>query len=319
MSKDPNAKVTVLLMPPDVRTPRLAVKIATTASAGTAVEREARLLVDLRRMCLGTIGSTIPRFVQMCDHSGHPALVATAVAGTPLAMTYNSWPHTARPGAVSADFAAAGDWLTRFQDASTTATGPVHLLDGVGARLLELGARRRSVDDAALADRVAARVGRIHARLSTHSTPRTAVHGDYWFGNLLLDGAGSVVGVVDWEAGCSRGEPLKDVGRFLVSYSLYLDRHTAVGRRVAGHHGLRADHSCAGVRYGFTGTGWYPRLVRRFLVDALVRLGLPGSLWYDVAQAAVADVAATADDDGFAWQHVRVLDELPDLDRRVAP
>jgi hypothetical protein len=154
----------------------------------------------------------------------------------------------------------------------------------------------------------------VHGLLSSFSTPRTAVHGDFWFGNLLVDGPGRVTGVVDWEHASPRGEPLRDLGRFAVSYSLYLDRHTPAGRRVSGHRQLRADHVCAGIAYGLTGAGWYPRLVRGFLTAGLARLGLPETLWYAVGWAAVADVVAGADDDEFAWRHVRLLDVLPPPD-----
>ena len=64
------------------------------------------------------------------------------------------------------------------------------------------------------------------------------MHGDYWPGNLLLH-RGRVSGVVDWEAGALAGEPLRDVVRFVLSYALYLDRHTRAGRP-----GRRAIRGC---------------------------------------------------------------------------
>lgn len=322
MSKDPNAKVSVLVVPPGVQIPRLALKIPTTAPAAVDVEREARLLVDLRRMGLGPVTKTIPRFIQVCEHQGHIVLVASAVPGVPLAVTYNSWRHTARREHVAADFAAAEDWLTRFQDASTSSPATVDLLAGASERILQRSSARAPGSDARAGVEVAERVARLHDRLSGYLTPRTAVHGDFWFGNLLVEGPGSgaVSGVVDWEGGSTRGEPLRDLCRFAVSYSLYLDRHTPTGRRVPGHRGLRADHRCAALRYALTGCGWYPALVRRFLSDGLSRLGLPESLWYDIAWAGVADVAAGADDDRFSWRHITLLHSLPDpTGRRAAP
>ena len=320
MSKDHDAKVSVLVVRPNESVPRLAAKISTTAAAGEAVQREGRLLVDLRRLGLRGVIDTIPRFVEMRQHDGHLVLVASALPGVPLTRVYNSWRHTARPRNVAADFALAAGWLARLQDASLGAPAPVDLLAGAAERILARASGHR--DRAAVAADVAQRVSRVHDRLTGLVTPRTVVHGDFWFGNILVDraGNGAVSGVVDWEQGQILGEPLRDIGRFPVSYSLYLDRHTRAGRPVPGHRGLRADHHCAGLVYALTGRGWYPEQVRRFLAEGLHRLGLPRSAWYQLAWAAVADVAAGAVDDEFAWRHAELLQRLPDpTDRGWTP
>jgi hypothetical protein len=308
----PDAKMNILLVPQGRRTPELAVKIPTTAAASDTVEREARVLVELRRMELGPIRATIPRFVRACEHEGRSVLVASALPGVPLARAYSAWPHTARRDSVAGDFAAADDWLARFQDATMTAPAPVALLTGAAERIRALGVRGPHRDPALTKD-VAARVEHTRDLLSEHSAARTAVHGDFWFGNLLVDspGTGQVTGVVDWEDACISGEPLRDLGRFAVSYSAHLDRTTTTGRRVAGHRQLRADHAGAGVSYALTGDGWYSRLVRAFLMAGLARLGLPESLWYAVGWAALAEVATAEDDADVAWQQVRHLARLP--------
>jgi len=312
LSKDHDAKVSVLVARPGDTVPKLVAKIATTPAAEAAVEREGRLLVDLRRLGLRPVIDTIPRFVEMREHRGRLVLVASAVPGVPLTRGYHSWRHTARPHRVAEDFRVAGEWLTRLQEASLSAPAPVDLLAGAADRIV---ARAQAVPHRREpAAEVAARVARLHDRLSALSTPRTVVHGDFWFGNILVDPAqgGMVSGVVDWEQGSPRGEPLRDIGRFAVSYSLYLDRHTPVGRPVPGHQGLRADHCSAGLRYALTRRSWYHDQVRGFLASGLRRLGLPESAWYDLGWAAVADVAATVVDDDFAWRHVELLSSLPE-------
>ncbi len=45
--------------------------------------------------------------------------------------------------------------------------------------------------------------------------PATLVHGDYRLDNMILDDAGEVAAVVDWEL-CTLGDPLADVGLLLV-------------------------------------------------------------------------------------------------------
>jgi hypothetical protein len=95
-----------------------------------------------------------------------------------------------------------------------------------------------------------------------------------------------------------------------VSYALYLDRHTRPGRRVRGHRRLRADRWGAGLAYAVAGEGWFPDLVRDYLMDALARLGVPTGLWREVLIAGIADVIATADHPEFARNHLDLLISL---------
>ena len=105
------------------------------------------------------------------------------------------------------------------------------------------------------------------------------------------------------------------MARFALSYSLYLDRHTRPGRRVAGHPGLRADGWGAGIRHAITGQGWFGDLVRGFVEIALGRLGAPARLWRDTLLAGLAEIAATADHPDFAARHrdllLQLISEVP--------
>jgi len=204
---------------------------------------------------------------------------------------------------VRGDFAAAQDWLTALHTDSMAAAAPIALLDGAPEQIAA-----RWPDDAQ-ARALAERLGPLAARLSSAGTPRTVVHGDFWAGNLLVT-ADAVTGVVDWAAAELSGEPLRDVVRFALSYSLYLDRHTRPGRPVRGHPGLRADGWGAGIRYGMSGQGWYGEIVRDFVQGALVRLGGPAGLWRDALLAGLAEVAVTADHADFAAQHRELLLQL---------
>lgn len=307
-SRDPDAKLTYLRTGP-VGVPwmpvqRLAVKLPTTTAAGEVVDREGRLLVELRRRQLGPLQHTIPRYVCSRQLGGRPVLVSTVLPGRPMSVSYHQWLHTSRPDLVGSDFAIAGDWLGRFQTATMTTTPSSGWSAAVAATLSSRWGRHRLVD-AGLARLAAAE----HV-LAEHTTASTAVHGDYWFGNLLLDD-GRLTGVVDWEAGELEGSPLRDLARFVLSYSLYLDRHTRPGRRVFAHRGLRRQGIAPGIAHGLLGNGWYPRLVRGFLADGLGRLGLPGALWYSVALTGIGEVAAQANDPGFAEEHLTLLASLP--------
>jgi aminoglycoside phosphotransferase (APT) family kinase protein len=303
-SKDPNAKITVLLVSPQDGNAVLAIKAPTTDAAARSVEREAELLVDLSKLQLPTPAGTIPRVVDAVDFNGRQGIVTNALPGTAMTTTYLRWRHTASAGRVARDFEAVARWLGEFQEATATHAAPLELDGGVGSRL-----RVRFAGDEHLDDDLG-RLEELYTRLRRQRAPRTAVHGDLWFGNILLD-RGEITGVVDWEGGAVSGEPVRDLVRFAVVYSLYLDRRTKHGHSVAGHPGLRADRWGAGVEYALAGSGWYPKLVQEFLGSGLARLGASPSAWRDAFVAGVAEIAAFTDDDEFARRHLELFRRLP--------
>jgi hypothetical protein len=314
-SRDPDAKVTFVVTQPEgdreaKQSQTLAVKIPVTGEAGLTVEHEGRMLVELRRMRLGAITSTIPRYVESRQVAGRPVLVSTAMPGAPMSIGYHQWMHTARPVAVKRDFDLAEAWLTEFQAASARLPAPVTWAGDVAEALTGRWDGHPALDAARRNLMIA------HARLTPYHLPETAVHGDFWFGNLLLSG-GKLTGVVDWENSAPSGQPLRDVARFVLSYALYLDRHTRVGHRVLGHQGLKREGFGPGIRYGLLGRGWFPRLVRAFLSHGLGRLGMSYTRWYDVALVGLGEIAVTANEDAFGEGHLELLASLsPEPGRR---
>ena len=262
------------------------------------VRDEGDLLGALQQRGLGALAATVPRPVGYVTAEGLPGLVTTALVGLPMTVAYHAWHHTARRRSVRADYRAAGDWLEGLQ----RRTAGRRTSDAARRRDPSIEARFGQQTELDCCDGSA-------DRLRAQTTPRTAVHGDYWFGNLLLDD-GQVVGVVDWESGPLHGEPLRDVARFAVSYSLYLDRHTAPESKVSGHRGLRAGPWGAGLTYAVSDPGWYGQLLREFCASALSRLGADPDVATDVLIAGIADVAATADHSEFAASHLEVLIRL---------
>jgi aminoglycoside phosphotransferase (APT) family kinase protein len=299
-SKDPNAKVTVLLVSPQDGVPVLAIKAPTTEAAARAVECERRMLVELAATLPEELASTVPRAVCTVDFEGRSGLVTTAVTGTPMTRAYLR--HD-REAVTRHHFAALARWLDSLQTATAGDRTPIDMDGDVANRI-----RRRFRDDPAV-DSDLTRLAEINARLREHSVPRTVVHGDLWFGNLLLR-RGRLTGVVDWEDADLRGEPVRDLIRFAIAYALYIDRRTRPGRRVRGFPALRASRWGAGIGFGINGTGWFPELFRDFVRDGLNRLGAPPELWRDAVLAGVAEVAARADDSGFAGAHLALFRQL---------
>ena len=306
-SKDPNAKIAIVLVAPGTGEPLLAVKVPTTDVAAAAIAAEARMLAGLARLGAG-FADTIPRVVGSVEFRGRVGLVTTAMRGTPMTTTCMRWRHTASPLRVAADFAAVGEWLAAFQARTAGPPAPLDMDAGVAA-----GLARRFADDAVAED--LERLAEVHARLGGAVAPRTAVHGDLWCGNVTVHN-GRAAGVYDWEAGAASGEPVRDLVRFAHMYALFLDRRTRPGRRVAGHRGLRAGDWGAPVEVALYGTGWFAEQFRRFLQRGLGRLGVSPARWRDAALAGIAEVAALTDDEGFARSH---LDLFRRTVRRQAP
>lgn len=302
-SKDLNPKITILLIPAETSATAVVVKVPLSDIAQAAVDREGEVLNTLPTIDHEQLSSTLPRVVGTVELENRRALLMTAVSGVPMANAYNRWRHTASRRKVTRDFCMAEQWLRLLWNHTQRGRAPVDLDGGICARL----ALRFSGDPSLGA--VLEGLGALHEDLGQRSGPLTAVHGDFWYGNLLTL-AGRISGVVDWESGTSCGQPVGDLARFALSYALYLDRHTAPGRSVRGHPGLSANRWGDGIRYAMSGDGWFADTFRGFLRRGLACLGLPQRLWWMVALCGIAEVAANADHPGFALAHFRVLTEL---------
>jgi hypothetical protein len=302
LSKDPNAKITVLLIPDGGGRPTLAIKLPTTHAAQASIAAEKGVLASLRARLPDVALATIPSLERV---PGLPkqSLVTNALPGLPMTTRYHAWRHLGNPARVRADFLMVGAWLAGFQSAVTGPRQPVDMDGGVTSLLCH-----RFREDPQL-DELVARLADVYARLRTTSTPRTPVHGDFWFGNILLSGE-KVSGVIDWEAGSACGEPIRDLVRFVLTYSLYLDRHSRAGRRVSGHPGLRVGEWGAGIAWAVDGKGWFPDLVRDFVTDGMARLGAEPACWREAMLAGLAEVAATADHLEFARHHWQLFGRL---------
>jgi aminoglycoside phosphotransferase (APT) family kinase protein len=300
-SKDPNAKITILLTAPQLRRVVAAVKVPTTDEAAGVVASEACMLRRLAEMA-PELRTTVPRDIGTIDFHGRPGLVMTAVPGASMLTSYGRRGRGA-DRRVAGHFSAAGEWLARLQRATATERAPLDMDGGVAARL-----ETRFGDDDRIGDDLE-RLAAIHARLARSMAPRTAVHGDFWYGNVLLEN-GVASGVVDWEAGEISGEPVRDLVRFSHMYALFLDRGTAPGRRVPGHPQLRAGTWGAGVEYALSGSGWFSDLVRTFLQAGLARLGAAPEGWRDAALAGIAEVAALTDHPEFARSNLELFRRL---------
>ena len=269
---------TLLLARQAAEGPRLAVKVASTSAAEAEIEREGRMLVEMRRLELGRLRDTVPRFVQICDQDGRTALVASALPGRSLTGAFCralAWSHRR---CRLAELQTAGAWLARFQDATERGSGAVDMLpsDQIGHLAQRYQQSAEASDDLRA---VTERARAVQDVLSRYEAPRSAVHGNFRTAQVLVDEpGGGVTGVLGWRRAAVRGEPLRDIARLAVTHTAHPGLHGAVpGGAVLVGRSQCAQHA------------------RRFIEDGLRRLGLPETLWYPVAWAAAASLLAETD------------------------
>jgi hypothetical protein len=282
VDRSPAAKVTLVFF--DTAGGLAAVaKVARTSASEPALEREFENLTDLWAMRVPSVLEWVPEPLLLERVQGRLALVQAPLRGRPMTAAYYTPGHVADRALVAKDFGLAAGWLRDFQ--RQTAAGAGVLDEGLLEQWVGgvVNAYRDEVGWDVVEERLFAEVLRRGKELLGLPLPAVAVHGDFWMGNLLVDGSG-LRGVIDWERGRPSGPALLDVYKFPTSYALYMDRGYP-GGVVPGHDGLQRWRErwrgfgewqhLAGFGYGYFGEGWFPELVRGFVADHLGVLGVP--------------------------------------------
>jgi hypothetical protein len=285
--KAPSSKVSFLFF--DGRgEPAVVAKVARNDVAERALGDELQALEAVRATGAPSVldGAPTPMGLERVD--GRATLMLTGLAGRPLYAAYHTPGHTSDARIVAADFTAAADWLARFQRetaAGAARVGPEFVRSFVDPVLARY---RRDVGWDDVEDAFFADVGERLRALDGTPIPLAASHGDFWMGNLLLEG-GRVTGVIDWEVAGVARTPFRDLYKFPTSYAFYMDRAwPGRGGAVPGHPG-REDAGGRWRRFGdwpnllgfghaFFGEGWFPELVRRWVDRQLGELGLPAEV-----------------------------------------
>jgi hypothetical protein len=283
LSRDPSARAT-LIMFDEAGLPAAIVKVARRASEEPLLAAEEGVLRRLHSLGAPAVDGHVPRPLLLEKIVGRLALVTSALPGEPMITQYYRPGHLADPPQVAADFGVSGQWLSRFQ--RDTLSGSEELSPHTFGRWVESVFSRFAREigwgpmEAGLLEAIRER----GAALAGCRVPLTAVHGDYWMGNLLID-RGVVSGVVDWERARISWPPLEDVYKFPTSYGFYMDRAFGRKKGIPGHrpsedalgHWRRFGswRNLAGFRYAYFGHGSFPELVRDFVLTHLARLGVP--------------------------------------------
>lgn len=287
VDRSPAAKVTLVVFD-ETGALTAIVKVARSAASEPGLVQEHQALRHL--WSLGEAAASVRRYTPepllLERVAGRLALVVSPLAGRPMTAAYYTPGHVTDPATVAADFALAATWLRAFQ--RDTATGPQpfdreRLDRWVGQVIRDY---RAEVGWSATEEKLFTEVLTRAETLLGLPLPTAAVHGDYWMGNLLIDRAGELRGVIDWERGRRDGPCLLDLYKFPTSYGLYLDR-SYPGGEVPGHPDRRRWQTrwahlgdwphLAGFGYAYYGDGWFPEQVRGFISGHLDALGVPAA------------------------------------------
>lgn len=284
--------------------PAVVAKVARATIGESALRREYAVLEHLWDLGASFVTEYAPEPLLLEEVDGRLVLALTHRPGRPMLTLYHTPGHTSDADRVTHDFTVAGDWLQAFQRQTLSEAEQLddeafeRRVTGVFARYRDTVGWSAEEEDLAMA--VADRA----ARLRGYPVPVTAVHGDFWMGNLLMDGQ-RVSGVLDWELGLTSGLPLSDIYKFPTSYGFYLDRAHPGSQDLPGHPD-RMSHvtrwlpfgrwpNLAGFGYTYFGRGWFPDLARRFILSHLAALGVPAAVNAVFFPVFLAEQAMTLD------------------------
>lgn len=172
--------------PRDSALPTSAVKVPTGPGGVPGILGEATQLRAMAGLPLAEARTAVPTLLGLLCHGDLPARATSALPGVPMLVAYHRPEHHTRPPPVRTAFTAAATWLTALQSATAGESAPP---DAAPSRpdLPDLRPNGEGAGDELRA---------LRRRLPRHAAPLTAVHGDFWPGNMLLRG-GRVPGVVD--------------------------------------------------------------------------------------------------------------------------
>lgn len=212
----------------------LMVKVARAESGRASLERAAAAQRAIHAIeDLGTWRTRLPTVVSDGDAGGWQFVVETALAGRPLDL-----PGPDDPGWTAALDAALG--AIEGLHVATALTGSsadrrARWVDDRAATITSLGAAIARADATVgrSMDAVMSRLaGELGEGLASRDLAAGWVHGDYWSANLLVDPAGAVSGIVDWDSAEPDELAAQDVFH-LVLYARKLRRRVGLGAVVA--------------------------------------------------------------------------------------
>jgi len=206
-----STRMAVAVLGRDEGEPGAVLKLPTTAEAADGLRREGRMLHAL---------AAEPRVRGWCEFAPRPYALGD-VLGQPYRL------DRALPGRPPSRTARDDDALARAERRAAAAIAGLHA--GTAARVVvgrELAERwidarieaafGRGWRSGSRGERLETLRAELQSGLRGREVVASWIHGDYWLGNVLFSGDGSVAGIVDWDAAAPVDLPVHDVLHLLL-------------------------------------------------------------------------------------------------------
>ncbi len=212
---------------------RATLKLPLTPDAEWSLARHRHVIMTLHDLPeLRPFCSLVPKAIAWGSHAGHPYFVETALQGRPASDLVD------QIGLLSDVQQSAARALLLLH----TATARRSVIDEAtfqrlaGADLQWLTQLAGSWPSSALLLRKLEQLERLlRDRLLGRELPLAWIHGDFWLGNLLVQGPREpLTGVIDWDRAAPQEIPLHDVFHLLV-YTRKLVRNSEPGEEVVDY------------------------------------------------------------------------------------
>ena len=206
------AQSVVFVFDGSATTPVAVAKISSAARA-EALEKEFQTLENLTQSLPSKLAPTVPKPFELFTDSGFSVLLESALPGSSVHFEMrNDWKPRRL---VEKHFSLALSWLADFHRATLTRKIRFEELRreefASCFEKLRRTCRTSPAEDDFIGELMAAA-----AVFDKEEIPLSAVQGDFWTRNILIDG--EKIGVVDWEHSLTEGCSLDDALMFAISY-----------------------------------------------------------------------------------------------------
>jgi hypothetical protein len=259
----PRQKLVAFIFESDAARPGVLAKMCSGAEHGETLRREHEALGTVRAWLDENLRSTVPTPLALVRESADTAVAETILPGSPMYLAMRNSLVARRN--VAEHFRLAREWLVRFQQLTMKGEAAVGSGDWGEFVVRPLAHYQDRYPAGSDEHSHISRILRKADGLQDARVPIVASHGDFWAGNLLVDG--SYLGVVDWERFSERGSPFYDLFMFTTSYGL--NYPWKFGRYAEPEEAFRATYA---------GNGWMHRLVRNHLHTYCKAFGLSPEL-----------------------------------------
>jgi aminoglycoside phosphotransferase (APT) family kinase protein len=206
--------VTVALVGPEGKEPRVALKLPHTEMGVKSLQRQRRILQELGSDSrLADIRPFLPRVLAQGVVKGQFYSVEEALPG--ISAESLMFDMERRPGLQG----AAAEIASRLHmsTVSSVIVDPTHIERWVNApaRIIRRVARRLP-EPTFYAAAVRSLEEELHDALMGRRIATSWIHGDFWPGNLLVNRSGEITGIIDWERAMADEPPLHDLIHLLL-------------------------------------------------------------------------------------------------------